>query len=176
MAKEPRVVLNASNKVVVAKYDSGTYKFDPGARLEIRNGHAVTHILDRWGQYGLVDITWDKALDAQYADSELYVHQKQIEGLYRMREALEETIARFDSYFDECGDKKTAERVRFLKQKEFKKKELDELDAYILAVENKDPQKMLDDKARELKRRAEELLKEAAKISGNYASKSKGSN
>lgn len=167
-----QVVLNASREVVVGKYDSATYKFEPGERKEIRNKHAVMHLVDRWGKYGLIDITWSKALESQYADYELYVFEKEKEALYQIMEMLEESVQNFATYEDECGDKKTVERMRFGKQAEQRKKQLADIKEYITKIESRDTKKIIDDKAADLRRQADELLKHAARLSGDNVNKS----
>lgn len=176
MAKNPRVILNASTEVVVGKYDSATYKFMPKQRMEILNGYAVAHLLDRWGKYGLIEITWNDALARQYVDYELYVHEREIEGLEVLKETTLEALQNFATFDDECGDKQTVERRRFLKQADARRAWLSVLEKHIEAIKGRDTKQMLSDKADDLRRRAEELIKEASRISGSNTGKSKDGN
>lgn len=176
MAKDPRVIMNASPGVVVGKYDSATYKFMPKERKEILNGHAVAHLIDRWGKYGLVEITWNDALAKQYIDYELYVHERELAALEDLKESTLEALQNFATFEDECGEKQTVERRKFLKLAEERKKWLAQLEKHIEKVQGMDTKKMLSDKASDLRRRAEDLMKEAARISGNDTGKFKDGN
>ena len=158
------LILNASNEPVSARFDGALYYFRPDERKDIFNGFAANHILSRWGKFGLVDITWNEKLAKEFVDHELYVHSQRIFGLTQFLQTLMEKVQNFLSYDEECGDKKTVERLRFAQQRKLVEDKVVVLEKLLKALEGFDTQKLLDQKARELTEQAAVLKAQAVKL------------
>lgn len=165
------LVYNPTQEPIVAKYDGARYIFKPQERLEIFNAYAATHIVSRWGKYGLVDITWNDKIAGQYPDHELYVHHQRVMGLTKLWETLEEQHQQYLQYDVECGDKQTTARIGFRKQREAMKQRMDQLRRHIDEIEKLDVQEYLVAKAERLRKQAAELeqqAKAAEAVGGNH--------
>lgn len=166
-------ILNASPEPVKAQYDGAYYYFKSGERKDIINIYAAKHILQRWGKYGLVDITFNETLADKFKDHELYVHEKRIEGLQSLLETLYEQNQNFASFDQECGQKQTVTRLKYNNMRKDVLSRIKAVEEVIKNVTEFDTQKLLDEKAQKLIKQAEELKAQASKLRGDNAPKSK---
>lgn len=161
------MILNPRPDSVVAKFDGAIYHFRGNERKEILNTFAARHIANRWGKYGLVDITPTDKILKRYQDYELYVHERAQEGLLRYQETLLETLQSYENYDLECGDKKTVERLRYKKLGEKVRKEIQDLKRIIEQSSKIDTKKILKSKVEDLLKQAAELQQRAKELDGN---------
>jgi len=143
---------------VVGKHDGGTYAFRPGECREIFNTYAARHLINRWGKYGLVDITYDDRLAKKYATPELLVHERTVDGLMKYLDVLTEVDSGFETYDNECDDKKTVERMRFKNKRKDVAKEIQLITDTIEKMSSIDTETIMRESAESLKRQAEALM------------------
>lgn len=168
-----RLILNASPEVVVGMFGGASYKFMPSERKEVLDTIAARHLIKRWGQWGLIDITWSPEAQAEFAAHELYVMKRKKEALmeiYKQMLAVAENMA---AYILECGDKPTPERLRARQLQDEHKVKISRMEKAIEDMDKIDVKKVLSDQSTVLREQAKKLLEEASKIDGNNASKSK---
>ena len=167
------LILNPTQETIIAKFDGASYAFRPDERKEIFNTFAAKHILNRWGKYGLVDITFNDKLATKYFDHELYVHDQRIAGLQKCYQSLLELNQNYLTFDEECGDKKTVERLKMAQKRRQVQQKIETVEKLIAALEKVDTRKLLARKAEELAAKAEALRDEAAKLNGYNPVKSK---
>ena len=174
------MILNPTPEVVVAKHDGATYAFKPGESRDIFNNYAATHILGRWGKYGLVNITFNEKIAKKYVDHEIYSHAQSIKGVEAYLAGLEEKVEYFKTFDDECGDKKTVQRHKIAKDGEKVKKKLADGYKALEKLEAVSETELMAEKANKLLEQAAKLQKEAEQIGvkpdGNKSSRSKNTN
>lgn len=167
------LILNPRKSEVITKFDGAVYRFFPG---ETRDVSALVgkHILGRWGKYGLVDVTFNKDSASKYADYELFVHDMRIKGMQNYYETLLIKHQSFLQYDEECGTKKTVERLRYAQMARDTQTEINEIEKQINDLREFDTQELLDKKAKDLMEQAEKLKSQAASLRGNNHGRVKG--
>lgn len=167
------LVLNPNKTPVVAMYDRGSYVFKAGERKEINNFYAARSILERWKKHGLIDITFNEKVAKQFPEHELYVHHQTIEGLRNKLEYLLNSAQHFQSYDDECGEKKSAIRHNIQRQGRDLQARIKEVEDHIKEVEAQDTQELLVAKSKLLMEQAAKLMEQADSLDGRVARKPK---
>lgn len=167
-------ILNASDEVIIGKFDGGTYKFMPDQVVVIQNGFAAKHILDRWGKYGLVEIKYDDKQAKIFDDYDEYVHSQKIFGITNQLETLKVKLLNLEVYDESFGDRKAPHRTFFSKNAKGVKKRIEEVEARLEKTEAFNPKKTPQQKADVFLKKAAELKREAERIlkNGDNASKS----
>lgn len=160
------LILNASPVPVKAQYGGGFYFFNASERKEIFDPYAAHHILNRWGKYGLVDVTFTDKVADKYQDHEIFIHEQRKLGLQNVLATLFEQNQHYMGYEQECGDKQTTERLQFKQKQKKVLAQIKAVEQVIMDVENFDTQNLLTAKAAKLEAQAAKLKKEAEKLRG----------
>ena len=158
------LILNPTQEAIVGRHDGASYVFKAGERKEIFNTYAARHILNRWSKFGLVDITYDDKIAKRYPVHEVYVHEKAIEGVSQQLETMLKTSVDFDTYDDECGERKTPERHMMKRKHEGHKKKIETVEKHLEELQKVDITKVVKDHVEQLNKQAEALLNQASMI------------
>lgn len=167
------LILNPRKEAIVAQYDRANYVFKPGERKEINNYYAARSILERWKKHGLIDITYNEKVAKEFPEHEIYVHSQAIAGLNNALEYLLNCAQHFQSYDDECGEKKSAIRHNLQRQAKDLQEKIKKLEAEIAEVEAQDTQELLVAKAKQLMEQAEKFKAQADALVGRNTRKPK---
>lgn len=167
------LVLNPRKSEIITKFDGATYRFSPGDIKDL-SPLIGKHILGRWGKYGLVDVTYNDKIANKYADYELFVHAQRIVGLQNYHETLLIKHQSFLQYDEECGEKKTVERLKYAQMARDTSKEIGDIESQLDELRNFNTQELLDKKAKDLMEQAEKLKSQAAILRGNNPGRIKG--
>lgn len=168
-------IMNATRNPIVAKFDGANYKFLPGEKKEIFNSFAAKHIVMRWGKYGLVDITYTEKVAKKYPSPMMYEHSQRLEGITKYLQTLMEKNQNFLQYDEECGTKKTVERLRIAKIQKQVEADIKLIEKDLKATEKIDMKDLISKQRADLLAQAESLRKQAEQLGGKDSIKSPGS-
>ena len=160
-------LLNPTRYPVIAKFDGANYRFLPGERVNIFNSFAAKHIENRWGKYGIVDITFSADVAKKYVNPTLYEQSQKVLGITRLLQTLIEKAENFKSYEEECGDKKTVARLRVGNEGKKVPDQIKEVEADLKQASSVSGKDLIDQQRKGLLAQAEALRLEAEKLSGN---------
>jgi hypothetical protein len=147
--------------------------FKPDEKKEIFDAYAAKHMLNRWGKYGIVEVKYDEKEARKYDDFDEYEHELRLRGTKAQLEQLEEQVYNYQTFDENCGDKKSPERRFHNTQAEKLKKRIADVQNKLKELEKVRAKKTPEEKAKILIAKADELRAQARALTGgNNSAKS----
>jgi len=104
------ILKNPTFEPIRCQHGGAIYMFLPGEEKDVFDGYAARHMINRWGQYGLVDLTYGPYERKKFPDYEEFLYEKDTQGLLALEESLQKVSLDFEAYEEGNGDRVTRYR------------------------------------------------------------------